>query len=247
MINNLNGKVIIITGGNGLLGKSIIKDVNKAGGVAINLDINHKTNIFKRRINCDISNVNSIDSAINIILQEFGQIDGWVNNAYPRTSDWNTKFENIKIDSWKINVDLQLNTIFICCQKVLKIMKKQKFGNIVNIASIYGIVGPDFNLYQNIEITMPAAYSAIKGGVINFSKYLASYYGKNNIRVNCVSPGGIFNHQNKNFIKRYESKVPLKKMAKPDQISPAIIFLLSDSASYITGHNLIVDGGWTII
>jgi len=247
MINNLNGKIIVITGGNGLLGKSIIKDILNAKGIAINLDITHDTNLNKKRIYCDISNSISIDNAIKLIIQKYGRIDGWINNAYPRTPDWNNKFENISIDSWKINIDLQLNSLFICCQKVLKIMKKQKFGNIINIASIYGIVGPDFNLYQNLEITMPAAYSAIKGGVINFTKYLASYYGKYNIRINCVSPGGIINNQNKNFIKRYESKVPLKKMAKADQVSPAIIFLVSDSASYITGHNLIVDGGWTII
>lgn len=247
MINNLNGKIIVITGGNGLLGKSIIKDIGKAKGIAINLDITHKTNLYKKRINCDISNCASIDNAIKLIIHKFGRIDGWINNAYPRTPDWNNIFENISIDSWKINIDLQLNSLFICCQKVLKIMKKQKFGNIINIASIYGIVGPDFNLYQNLDITMPAAYSAIKGGTINFTRYLASYYGKYNIRINCVSPGGIFNNQNKNFIKRYESKVPLKKMAKVEQVSPAIIFLLSDSASYITGHNLIVDGGWTII
>jgi NAD(P)-dependent dehydrogenase (short-subunit alcohol dehydrogenase family) len=126
-------------------------------------------------------------------------------------------------------------------------MKKQGFGNIVNIGSIYGIVGPDFDIYENTNSTMPAAYSAIKGGVITFTKYLASFYGKYNLRVNCVSPGGIFNNQNEQFVKRYETKTPLKKMAKANQISPAIVFLLSDSAEYITGHNLVVDGGWTIV
>jgi NAD(P)-dependent dehydrogenase (short-subunit alcohol dehydrogenase family) len=126
-------------------------------------------------------------------------------------------------------------------------MKKQGYGNIVNIGSIYGIVAPDFSIYENTAFTMPAAYSAIKGGIINFTKYLANYYANFNIRVNCVSPGGIFNNQDINFVKKYETKVPLKKMARPDQVAPSIIFLLSESASYITGHNLIVDGGWTIL
>jgi NAD(P)-dependent dehydrogenase (short-subunit alcohol dehydrogenase family) len=126
-------------------------------------------------------------------------------------------------------------------------MKEKKSGSIVNISSIYGVVGPDFTIYDGTEMTMPAAYSAIKGGVINFSKYLASYYGKNNIRVNCVSPGGIFDHQPTEFIRNYESKVPMKRMGKPDDISPAVSFLLSDESSYITGQNIIIDGGWTAI
>jgi NAD(P)-dependent dehydrogenase (short-subunit alcohol dehydrogenase family) len=126
-------------------------------------------------------------------------------------------------------------------------MASSNSGSIVNIGSIYGSVGPDFNVYENTNLTMPAAYSAIKGGVINFSKYLASYYGKNNIRVNCVSPGGIFDHQPIEFVRNYESKVPMKRMGKPDDISPAVSFLLSDDSTYITGQNLIIDGGWTAI
>ena len=126
-------------------------------------------------------------------------------------------------------------------------MAAKKNGTIVNIGSIYGTVGPDFNVYNNTELTMPAAYSAIKGGVINFTRYLSSYYGKNNIRVNCVSPGGIFNNQPVEFVKNYENKVPMQRMGKPEDISPAVSFLLSDDSSYITGQNLIIDGGWTSI
>ena len=126
-------------------------------------------------------------------------------------------------------------------------MAAKKNGSIVNIGSIYGTVGPDFNVYNNTELTMPAAYSAIKGGVINFTRYLSSYYGKNNIRVNCVSPGGIFNSQPVEFVKNYENKVPMQRMGKPEDISPAVSFLLSDDSSYITGQNLIIDGGWTSI
>ena len=126
-------------------------------------------------------------------------------------------------------------------------MAEQKSGVIINIASIYGIVGNDFSLYEDYDGTSPAAYSAIKGGVINFTRYLASYYGKKGIRVNCVSPGGILDNQPKSFISKYNSKVPLGRMGNPQDIAPSVSFLLSDEARYITGQNLIVDGGWTSI
>jgi NAD(P)-dependent dehydrogenase (short-subunit alcohol dehydrogenase family) len=126
-------------------------------------------------------------------------------------------------------------------------MIKQKNGSIVNLASIYGIVGPDFTVYEGTEMTMPAAYSAIKGGIVNFTRYLASYLGPNNIRINCVSPGGILDNQDIIFVENYNKKVPMKRMGLPNDISPIIAFLLSDDASYITGQNIAIDGGWTSI
>jgi NAD(P)-dependent dehydrogenase (short-subunit alcohol dehydrogenase family) len=245
-MNNLNGKVIIVTGGNGLIGKSIVDRIKTAGAICINADL-HKNTDDLSSIYCDITDLNSIANTVDLVLSKYGKLDGLVNNAYPRTSDWGEKFENIAVDSWKNNVDMQLNSIFVFCQKVLPHMASSNSGSIVNIGSIYGSVGPDFNVYENTNLTMPAAYSAIKGGVINFSKYLASYYGKNNIRVNCVSPGGIFDRQPIEFVRNYESKVPMKRMGKPDDISPTVSFLLSDDSSYITGQNIIIDGGWTTI
>ena len=246
-MNNLNDKVIIVTGGNGLIGKSIVDRIKTAGAICINADLNSNNTDDLSSIHCDITDPNSIANTVDLVIGKYGKIDGLVNNAYPRTSDWGEKFENISVDSWKNNVDMQLNSIFVFCQKVLPHMRFNNSGSIVNIGSIYGSVGPDFNVYENTNLTMPAAYSAIKGGVINFSKYLASYYGKNNIRVNCVSPGGIFDHQPIEFVRNYESKVPMKRMGKPDDISPAVSFLLSDDSTYITGQNLIIDGGWTAI
>ncbi len=140
-----------------------------------------------------------------------------------------------------------MNSYFYITQKVSSLMKEKNYGSIVNITSIYGIVGNDFTIYEGTDINPPAAYAAIKGGLINFSRYLASFYGKDNIRVNCVSPGGIFGNQPKQFVTNYEKKVPLKRLGTPEDISPSVIFLLSDEAKYITGHNLIVDGGWTAI
>jgi len=243
----LKDKVIIVTGGSGLIGKSIIKRIIEEGGIAINAEINVITNLDNGMINCDITSQISVKECISQILGRYGRIDGWVNNAYPRTDDWSKKFEEIPFLSWKKNIDMQLNSIFICCQLVLAQMKKQRSGSIVNITSIYGVVGPDFSVYDRTDMTMPAAYSAIKGGVVNFTRYLASYYGSFGIRINCVSPGGIFDKQPAEFISNYEKKVPMKRLGSPEDVSPSVTFLLGDDSNYITGHNLIVDGGWTSI
>lgn len=243
----LKDKIIIVTGGSGLIGKAIVSDICKKGGFPVNVDIALESNLIKGTLNADITNDESINDAVKKIISEFGRIDGLVNNAYPRTKDWGTKFEDTSPDSWRKNVDMQMNSYFVFCQTVLKHMKAQQSGSILNIASIYGVVGNDFTLYEDYGGTSPAAYSAIKGGIINFTRYLASYYGKDGIRINCVSPGGIKDNQHPSFIERYESKVPMRRMGQPDDIAPAVSFLLSDEAKYITGHNLMVDGGWTCI
>lgn len=243
----LKDKIIIVTGGSGLIGKAIVADIRIKGGFVINIDIAVESDLQNGTLKTDITNDEEINEAIKNIILEFGKIDGLVNNAYPRTKDWGVKFEDIIPDSWRMNVDMQLNSYFVISQAVLKQMKVQQYGSIVNIASIYGVVGNDFTVYEGTPLTSPAAYSAIKGGIINFSRYLASYFGKENIRVNCVSPGGIFDNQHPVFVKNYEHKVPLKRMGRPDDIAPAVSFLLSDEAKYITGQNLIIDGGWTII
>jgi NAD(P)-dependent dehydrogenase (short-subunit alcohol dehydrogenase family) len=246
-MKNLDKKVIIVTGGSGLIGSEIIKEIESNGGISINADVNVQTNEEFTVVNCDITNEQSIKNTIELVFKKYGRIDGLVNNAYPRTDDWGLKFESININSWKLNVDMQMNSVFVFCQAILPLMIKQNCGSIVNVTSIYGVVGPDFSIYDNTELTMPAAYSAIKGGIINFTRYLSSYCGKNQVRVNCISPGGIFNDQPISFVKNYESKVPMRRMGKAKDISPAIAFLLSDEASYITGQNIIIDGGWTSI
>lgn len=243
----LKDKVIVVTGGSGLIGSCIINDLKKKGAIAINAEISIDTDLSQGNVHCDITSEESVNDLINIVLKRYSKIDGLVNNAYPRTKDWGTKFEEIPLSSWKKNVDMQLNSVFLLCQKVLNQMVKQRYGSIVNIGSIYGVVGNDFTIYEGYGGTSPAAYCAIKGGIINLSRYLASYFGKYGIRINCVSPGGIKDNQHPSFIERYEYKSPLKRMGKPEEIAPAISFLLSDESSFITGHNLMVDGGWTAI
>ncbi|WP_276389063.1 SDR family oxidoreductase [Eudoraea chungangensis] len=244
---NLDGKIILVTGGSGLLGRAILTDIKQNNGTAINLDINADNNIDKGEINLDITSDKSIKQAITTILKKHKRIDGLVNNAYPRTSDWGKAFEDVNPDSFSKNIDMQLSRIFALSQPVLEIMKKQGYGSLVHMSSVYGIVGNDFTVYENTPLTSPAAYSAIKGGLINFSRYLASYFGKYNVRSNCVSPGGIFDHQNKIFVEQYEYRVPMKRMGTPKDIAPIVSFLLSDDSSYITGQNIAVDGGWTAI
>ena len=246
MEKSLENKVIIVTGGEGLLGREMVKDISAKGGIAISADISKETNLDLKQLNLDVTSEEAINKALELVNQKFGKIDGIVNNAYPRTKDWGNKFEDIAFESWQKNVDLQMNSVFLCIQKIMPYLLKSK-GNVVNIGSVYGVVGNDFTVYENTGLTSPAAYSAIKGGLTNFTRYLASYYGKENVRVNMVSPGGIFDHQHEAFVKNYEHKVPMKRMGNPDDIAPAVSFLLSDGAKYITGQNIIVDGGWTCI
>jgi NAD(P)-dependent dehydrogenase (short-subunit alcohol dehydrogenase family) len=243
---SIKDKVIVVTGGNGLLGKKMVATLSDQGAIVIAADI-----FFEEKnvndIVMDITDEQSVSNGISAIVNKHSQIDGWVNNAYPRTPDWGTKFEHIPLESWRKNVDMHLNGYFLCCQIVLEHMKKQGFGSVINMSSIYGLVGPDFTVYEGTEMTMPAAYAAIKGGINNLTRYLASYYGKYQIRVNTVSPGGIFDNQPEAFVTKYNEKVPMKKMGQPKDIVAAVYFLLSDEASYITGHNMVVDGGWSAI
>lgn len=245
---NLKNKIILVTGGEGLLGKSIINHIKLNEGHAISLDIiNDKKNPSFDKYYFDLNDDKCINEVFESIFRKFGRVDGLVNNAYPKSSDWNENINNITNETFSQNLDMQLSRVFAVTKPILDLMKKKRAGSIVNVASIYGVVGNDFTIYNNTNIFPPVAYSAVKGGLINLNRYLASYYGQYNIRLNCVSPGGIFNNQDPVFVKNYELKVPMKRMGRPDDISPTITFLLSDESKYITGQNIPIDGGWTCI
>ena len=146
---------------------------------------------------------------------------------------------------------VNVNGMFLCCQTVAREMEKNRAGSIINISSIYGMVAPDQRIYQGSfyegrEINTPLIYSTSKGAVISLTRYLATYLAKYGIRVNTVTPGGVYSGQNEMFVKKYSEKCPLGRMAQPEEIFSAVYFLASDASSYITGHNLIVDGGWSV-
>ena len=247
-MNKLKDKVVIVTGGSGLLGSAFISAIVSNGGLVVNSDLQCAKDLDKNQYCCDITDENSIKELINAVVSKFGKIDGWVNNAYPRTTDWGKEdFASESIESWKKNVDMHLGGYAMCCQQVLNQMKKQGSGSLINMASIYGIIGPDFTVYEGTAMKNASAYAAIKGGLINLTRFLASFYGPSNVRVNSVSPGGIFDNQNPIFVEKYSNKTPLKRMGFPADIAPSVVFLLSDDASYITGHNLVIDGGWSVV
>lgn len=262
-ISGISGKHILITGAAGLLGSKITKNLATNGALITIVDINEKgAKDLASTLTLDGHKVflaagtlaNSLNSAaeINALLdqaeQRLGPIDILVHAAYPRTSDWHLKLEEIPEDSWRHNVDAHLNGTFLICQQLGKRMAARSKGNIILFSSIYGLGGPDFNIYKDLsEMTMPAAYAAIKGGITNFTRYLASYWGKKGVRVNAICPGGVFNSQPESFIKYYNERVPLGRMATEDDICGPVAFLCSDMSSYLTGVNLPVDGGWTAI
>jgi len=263
MINYLNqfsldGKVAYVTGGSGLIGSEISKAFASAGAKTIIIDIDEDkgrnlaseindmgfTALFE---NIDTTDLNNIDNCLEKLVEKYERLDVWVNCAFPRTKDWGNKVEDLNIHSWQKNIDMHMNSYSWISRKVCLLMKERSRGNLINIASIYGVQGSDFTVYEETEMTSPMAYSVIKGGIINLSRYLAAYFGKYNIRVNNVCPGGVFDNQNHRFVKNYSKKTPLKRMANPEEIASAVLFLASDASSYVTGETLMVDGGWIIV
>ncbi|HTB99837.1 MAG TPA: oxidoreductase [Ferruginibacter sp.] len=243
---SIKDKVIVVTGSNGLLGNNITKVLRDEGAIVIGADIRFE-NKTENDYLMDITDEKSVTEVVKTIVEKYHKINGWLNNAYPRTKDWGNKLEDVPLESWRSNIDMHLNGYFLCCKIVLAQMKIQGYGSLINMSSIYGVVGPDFTVYDGTAMTTPVAYSAIKGGLINLSRYLAAYYGPYQVRVNCISPGGIFDNQPKVFVDNYNKKVPMRRMGQSKDITAAVVFLLADETNYITGHNLIVDGGWTSI
>lgn len=256
---SLKNKTVFVTGATGLIGKEISKSLASAGADTVMIDINSRegkklekeitesgyTAFFEY---FDVTDLDNIEKNINQLKKKYKSIHVWVNAAYPRTSDWGAPVENLKIRTWRKNVDMHLNSYIWMSRYVAILMQKAKIkGSIINLGSIYGIQGNDFTVYKGTGITGPMAYSAIKGGIVNCTRYLASYFGKDGIRVNNICPGGIFDNQNKIFVKNYERKVPLRRMGKPEEIASVVLFLASDAALYITGATIMVDGGWTIV
>ena len=265
---DLKNEVIIITGAAGLLGEMHAQTVLEAGGNAVLLDINKnlldsKVNKLKTLygnratgIECDITNRENLFDCKEKILTKYNSITGLINNAAndPKVTDelnsnLKTRFENFPINFWQKDLEVGLTGAFLCSQVFGEYMAKMNKGVIVNIASDLSVIAPDQNLYKidglpdNQQPVKPISYSVVKTGLIGLTKYLATYWADRNIRVNAISPGGIFNNQNDIFLERIKSKIPLKRMAKKDEYKGSLLYLLSDASSYLTGFNLVVDGG----
>lgn len=256
-IFSLKDKVVLVTGSVGLLGlkmcealceydaQVVMTDINKKklDGASKELNLKYPQKVFSVYI--DIVDEKSVRDGVQYALDMSGSVDVLINNAYPYNKHYGRVYEDIEFKDWRENVDMHLNGYFNVTHKVSKVMMKKKSGNIINIASIYGVLGPHFEIYKDLGITMPSEYSAIKGGIINFTRYLATYLAPYNIRVNSISPGGIYDKQSPSFVKRYCKEVPLGRMASPQDIVGGVIYLASDASSYVTGQNLLIDGGWS--
>ncbi|MCX8026344.1 MAG: SDR family oxidoreductase [Thermodesulfovibrionales bacterium] len=262
---SLEGKVAVVTGAGGLLGVEHVKALSDAGAVVVACDIDTvaaQRAIFDATTPCialkmDVTNRQSISEALKEIISLCGRVDILVNNAaiddkFDVTRGLEqSKFENYPIESWQRNIDVNITGVFLCCQIIGSWMAERGRGSIINVASTYGVVAPDQSIYrdsngQQVFYKSPS-YPTTKGAVISFTRYLASYWGEKGVRVNCLSPGGVENGQDEAFIKQYSSRTLLKRMARPSDYRGAIVFLASDASTYMTGANLIVDGGWTAI
>jgi len=262
---SLENKIIVLTGATGLLGRQFAKTLIDNGATVILADINYQAALQQSKelgnnsipYNLDITDKENLIELKEFLMDKFGRIDVLINNAAindmvenPINKLEESKFENYPVELFRKVLDVNVTGIFLTCQVVGKEMAKQKNGNIINIASTYGIVAPNQNIYKDKlgyqTFYKSCAYPTSKAAVIQLTRFLAAYWGNCNVRVNCLSPGGVENNQDETFINNYSNLTPLNRMAHPTDYNGAIVFLASDSSKYMTGANLVVDGGWTI-
>jgi NAD(P)-dependent dehydrogenase (short-subunit alcohol dehydrogenase family) len=266
---DLTGRVAIVTGGGGQLGTEFCKTLAEAGASVTVADLlmDHAVRSNKLLadagyssfpIQLDITNVDSVNETVAETIKRFGRIDILVNCAAldpkfdPDAAARGItpgSFEDYPLDQWNAALNVNLTGIFLMTQACVKQMIAQdKKGSIINICSTYGLNGPDQRIYikdgQRVAFK-PVYYTVTKAGVMGFTKYLAAYYANTEIRVNALTPGGVFNNHEEYFVKNYSAKTIMGRMAKKDEMNGALLFLASDASSYMTGNNVVVDGGWT--
>lgn len=256
-IFSLKGKKIVITGGAGYLGEAMSDGLAKYGATVVIASRNKEKNeelasrlSAKYNIPCygyfiDVSKAESVKTTFQKIISDLGGIDVLVNNSYFGISG---TVEEMSDKDWSLGIDGSINNVFRCVNAVLPHMKSQKNGNIINIASMYGMVSPNPSIYGSSGYDNPANYGAGKAAIIQFTKYLTCHYGREGIRVNSVSPGPFPNkvvQENKEFLNNLKERSPLGRIGEPEELQGVLVFLASDASSYIAGENIAIDGGWT--
>lgn len=261
---NLRNKNVIVTGGAGILGSHFCSGLADAGANVAVVDINlvaaqqlahtitKQYNVKAAAFECNVASELSVKKMVESVLKEFGEINILHNNAAGKSNDLDAffaDFEDYELNQWKEIMGTNLDGMFLVAKHVGKVMKEQqKGGSIIQTSSIYGVMAPDQRIYEGSyyldrQINSPAIYSASKAGVIGLTKYLATYWAKDGIRVNAITPGGVESGQNDIFKKNYGNRIPLGRMSQPEEMVGALIYLASDASSYVTGQNIIVDGG----
>ena len=260
----IRDRVAIVTGALGLIGKNHCVALSEAGANVVVCDLDEtKCNKYASSLSTksigagvDITNKSFVENLRDKTLKEFGKIDILVNNAAindmfenPQAAAEQSMFENYPLDMWQKSLDVNVTGTFLWSQIIGNEMAKVGKGSIINVASTYGLVGPDQSIYKKPDGSQSfyksPAYPATKGAIVNFTRFLATYWGNKGVRANTLTPGGVENNQDEYFVNNYNVKTPLGRMAHPTDYKGAIIFLASDASSYMTGANLIVDGGWT--
>lgn len=254
---DLKDKVIIITGGYGYLGKSVVESLlyHGANVFVIGRDKEKHNNAFLQSDNTqllhfvdgDVADSESIKNAFESVNLKQGKIDVLINNAFYSKGQ---SPETMTDEEWNYGIDGTLNSVFRCTREIIPYFKNQKRGKIINVSSMYGIVAPQFEVYDEYpQFLNPPHYGAAKAGIVQLTKYYASYLGGFGINVNAVTPGPFPStnvQKEEGFVHNLESKTCLNKIGKPEDLAGAFIFLASDASNFITGHNLVVDGGWSI-
>ena len=251
----VRNKVVIVTGGAGLLGRTFCQAIADNGGVAVVAEYDiaiaeklctslENASIVPAQVN--ITDKNSIKALITTISEKYGRIDALVNSAYPRNKNYGKHFFEVAYSDFCENVGMNLGGYFLTSQQFATYFEKQGYGNIINLASIYGVIAPRFEIYDNTQMTMPVEYAAIKSGLIHLSKYMAKYFKGKNIRVNTISLGGIEDKQPEPFLKAYKEFCLNKGMLNAKDISGTVLYLLSDLSEFVNGQNIVVDDGFTL-